>query len=217
MRLSPTVLTNRFRAVAERLARGSAVPAGSNPAEREESAKRPGSRERGAIRRRLRQQRKLRDAMLMELGALVMEAHRHGRDDAAVIKSKAAEAATVDAETVALAETLAEGGDLGRLAATGLAAPCPSCGTLVAARARFCERCGADLEARAAQSADAMAVEASSADGAAVGEGYGAAAAGDAGAPNGAAGDQTAVLEPAESAGNGDEPAPAASEQEAPR
>lgn len=196
MRLSPTVLTNRFRAVADRLARGSDVPAGTDPAEREESAKRPGSRERGAIRRRLRQQRKLRDAMLMELGALVMEAHRHGRDDAAVIRSKAAEAAAVDAETVSLAETLGEGGDLGRLTATGLAAPCPSCGTLVAARARFCERCGADLEA--GDSGDGLTTD-------------------DAAVPNGDSSDETAVLEPVDTGGNGDEPAPATSEQEAPR
>lgn len=221
MRLSPTVLTNRFRAVADRLARGSAVPAGTDPGEQEAAAKRPGSRERGAIRRRLRQQRKLRDAVLMELGALVMEAHRHGRDDAGVVKSKAAEAAAVDAEAVALAETLNEGGDLARLTATGLAAPCHACGTLVSTRARFCEQCGTDLSARpaaAAEPADAMAVEAASADGAAIDGAADHAAehapAGEAIAPNGDGADQTEVLEPVEPVGNGDEPAETTSEHE---
>ena len=162
MRLSPTVLTNRFRAVADRLARGSAVPAGTDPADQEHVGKRPGSRERGAMRRRLRQRRKLRDALLMELGALVMEAHRHGRDDAGVVKSKATEVAAVDAETVALAEELNEGGDVARLSTTGLAAPCHACGALVSTRARFCEHCGTDLGARPepeAPVADSTAVE----------------------------------------------------------
>lgn len=221
MRFSPTVLTNRFRAVADRLARGSAVPAGTDPAERDDAAKRPSSRERGAMRRRLRQQRKLRDALLMELGALVMEAHRHGRDDAGVVKSKATEVAAVDAETVALAETLGEGGDTARLTATGLALPCHACGALVGTRARFCEHCGADLGARpaaGAESADATAVETAPADSVAV----------DAGAEplppageepataNGDGSDDTAVLEPVDTA-NGDEPSEATSDREATR
>ena len=194
MRFSPTVLTNRFRAAADRLARGSAVPAGTDPAEHDDAAKRPSSRERGAMRRRLRQQRKLRDALLMELGALVMEAHRHGRDDAGVVKSKATEVAAVDAETVALAETLGEGGDTARLTATGLALPCHACGALVAARARFCEHCGTDLSARPAAepeavSADAMAVETASADSVAVDE------AAEPVAANGDGTDETAAIE----------------------
>ena len=150
MRLAPTVLTNRLRAVADGLARGSAVPAGTDPGEQQDRAARPGSRERGAIRRRLRQRRKLRDAVLMELGALVMEAHRHGRDDTGVVKSKAAEAATIDAEVVALAEQLGQGGGLAGVTATGLASPCLACGALVSTRARFCENCGGDLTARPA-------------------------------------------------------------------
>ena len=216
MRLSPTVLSNRVRAVADRLARGSAVPAGTDPDEQEAAARRPSSRERGAIRRRLRQQRKLRDALLMELGALVMEAHRHGRDDAGVVKSKAAEAAAADAEVVALAETLEDGGDLARLTATGLAAPCQACGTLVSTRARFCERCGADLSARpAAATEPAAATDVGAGD-----EAFdGAAAAGEhrvdePAAPNGDGADRTEVLEPVEPAGNGDEPVDAASEHE---
>ena len=204
MRFSPTAVTNRFRAVADRLARGSAVPAGTDPAEREQASGRPSSRERGAMRRRLRQQRKLRDALLMELGALVMEAHRHGRDDAAVIKSKAAEAAAVDAETVALAETLDEGAATARVTATGLAATCEACGGLVATRARFCEHCGTDLAARPVADAETATVGGAAPEGAPAGGGDAPAEnAADPGpaAPAPSNGDgETAVLEPVDPA-----------------
>ena len=168
MRLSPTVLTDRLRAVTDRLARGSAVPAGTDP-EEAGVPKPAGSRERGAMRRRLRQLRKLRDAHLMELGALVLEAHRRGRDDAGVIKAKAAEVAGIDAEAHALADTLGAGGELDRLLTTGVAGPCPSCGTLVSTWARFCERCGTDLSARP-EPAEAVWPDAAEADPAAESE-----------------------------------------------
>lgn len=171
MRLSPTVLTDRFRAVADRLARGSAVPAGTDPVDAETRTKGGGSRERGAMRRRLREQRKLRDALLLELGALVMEAQRHGRDDAAVVRTKAAEAAAVDAEARALADTLSERESLDTLLSTGVAGACFQCGSLTSTRARFCQTCGADLGAPPVASAPLpLATEHVNGDGAATTE-----------------------------------------------
>src|SRR3954453_6744199 len=109
-------------------ARGSDVPAGID---RGAAAVTPtGLRERGRMRRRLRELRRLREAQMLELGALVLEAHKHGRDDSPVIKSKAAEAAATDAETRALAEALETDGGLESIVSAGIAGPCPTCGTL---------------------------------------------------------------------------------------
>jgi hypothetical protein len=127
-------------------ARGSDIPAGI---ERGADAVAPnGSRERGRMRRRLRELRRLREAQLLELGALVLEAHRHGRDAASVVKTKAAEAAATDAEARALADALETDAGLERVIATGIAGPCPTCGALASTAARFCSTCGTPLDGR---------------------------------------------------------------------
>jgi hypothetical protein len=143
---SLTRLRTRLRERADNAARGSDVPAGI---ERGADTVAPaGSRERGRMRRRLRELRRLREAQLLELGALVLEAHRHGRDDASVVKSKAAEAAGTDAEARALAEALDTDAGVDTIVATGIAGPCPTCGTLASTSARFCSMCGTPLDGR---------------------------------------------------------------------
>lgn len=134
----------------DRAARGTDIPAGI---ERGEITPPHGSRERGRLRRRLRELRRLREAVLLELGALVMEAHRHGRDDSPVIKRKAADAAGVDAEARAIADALGTDGGLDRIVAAGIAGPCPTCGTLTSTSARFCSTCGTALDGRPAATA----------------------------------------------------------------
>jgi len=139
-------LTARLRERVDNAARGSDVPAGID---RGGEIERPtGSRERGQLRRRLRELRRLREAQLLELGALVLEAHKHGRDESPVIKSKAAEAAATDAEARAVAEALDTEGGLDRVIAAGIAGPCPTCGTLASTAARFCGTCGTPLDGR---------------------------------------------------------------------
>jgi len=66
--------------------------------------------ERGQVRRRLREQRRLREAMLLDLGALVYELHRQGRRAPELLQSKAAELTVVDDEVRELQAAL-EGGE----------------------------------------------------------------------------------------------------------
>jgi hypothetical protein len=143
---SLTGLRTRMRDRVDNAARGSDVPAGID---RGADAVAPsGSRERGRMRRRLRELRRLREAQLLELGALVLEAHRHNRDDSPVVKSKAAEAAATDAEARTLAQALDTDGGLDNIIASGIAGPCPTCGTLASTAARFCSTCGTPLDGR---------------------------------------------------------------------
>ena len=148
-------LSARLRERVDHAARGSDVPAGI---ERGADVEPPtSSRERGRLRRRLRELRRLREAQLLELGALVLEAHKHDRDNSPVIKSKAAEAAATDAEARAVAEALDTEAGLDTVVAAGIAGPCPTCGTLASTAARFCSTCGTPLDGRpdAAPRADA--------------------------------------------------------------
>jgi hypothetical protein len=143
---SLTGLKTRLRDRMDDAARGSDVPAGID---RGADAVAPtGSRERGRMRRRLRELRRLREAQLLELGALVLEAHRHGRDDLPVIKTKAAEAAATDAEARAVADALDTDAGLDTVVTAGIAGPCPTCGTLASTAWRFCSTCGTPLDGR---------------------------------------------------------------------
>jgi hypothetical protein len=143
---SLTGLKDRWRERVDESARGSDVPAGID---RGANAVAPtGSRERGRLRRRLRELRRLREAQLLELGALVLEAHKHGRDDTPVIKHKAAEAAATDAEARSVANALDTEAGLDTLVTAGIAGPCPTCGTLASTAARFCSTCGTPLDGR---------------------------------------------------------------------
>ncbi|HEX4720619.1 MAG TPA: zinc ribbon domain-containing protein [Thermoleophilaceae bacterium] len=107
-----------------------------------------GARDRGRMRRRLRELRRLREAQLLELGALVLEAHKHGRENPPVVKTKATEAAATDTETRALADALETDAGLDTIIAEGVAGPCPTCGTLTSTTARFCSTCGTPLDGR---------------------------------------------------------------------
>jgi hypothetical protein len=143
---SLTALKTRLRERMDESARGTDVPAGID---RGATAVAPtGSRERGRMRRRLRELRRLREAQLLELGALVLEAHRHDRDDSPIIKSKAAEAAATDAEARAVADALDEDAGLDTIVSAGIAGPCPTCGTLTSTAWRFCSTCGTPLDGR---------------------------------------------------------------------
>jgi hypothetical protein len=139
-------MKTRLRDRVDDSARGSDVPAGI---ERGADAVAPtSSRERGRMRRRLRELRRLREAQLLELGALVLEAHKQGRGDSPVIKSRAAEAAATDAEARAVADALDTDAGLDTVVSAGIAGPCPTCGTLASTAWRFCSTCGTPLDGR---------------------------------------------------------------------
>src|SRR2546423_14915042 len=69
MRLSLTGLSTRLRKRVDRAAQGTDVPAGIERGDAAATASPTGSRERGRMRRRLRELRRLREAQLLELGA----------------------------------------------------------------------------------------------------------------------------------------------------
>jgi hypothetical protein len=63
--------------------------------------------ERAQMRRRLRERRRVREAMLLDLGALVYELHRHGKRAPELLQHKAAELTVVDDEVRELEDALA--------------------------------------------------------------------------------------------------------------
>jgi hypothetical protein len=95
------------------------------------------------MRRRLRRQQRVREALLLDLGALVYELHRHGRREPELLQAKAAELSAVDDEVRALGEALNERQPLAELVAAGIAGSCETCGALMTSDALFCSRCGA--------------------------------------------------------------------------
>jgi hypothetical protein len=95
------------------------------------------------MRRRLRRQQRVREALLLDLGALVFELHRQGRREPELLQAKAAELTAVDDEVRGLADALDVSGELPQLVAPGIAGSCENCGEILTADARFCSTCGA--------------------------------------------------------------------------
>jgi hypothetical protein len=95
------------------------------------------------LRRRLDRQERLREALLLDLGAIIFELHRQRRREPELLQAKAAELDAVDAEVRALALALDDGRELPELTARGLVATCTSCASLMGSADRFCPRCGA--------------------------------------------------------------------------
>lgn len=97
------------------------------------------------MRRRLRILRRRREAMLLDLGALVLEMHRHGRFLPDSLQRRAAEAVGTDAEVRALSRSLEAGDGNPDLVAAGVAGNCERCGALHTIGASFCSQCGNEL------------------------------------------------------------------------
>ena len=94
------------------------------------------------MRRRLREQRRMREALLLDLGALVFELQRQGRREPELLQAKAAELSAVDQEVRALAHALDAGHGVAELVAAGVAGSCSNCGSLLSTDARYCPACG---------------------------------------------------------------------------
>jgi hypothetical protein len=60
------------------------------------------------MRRRLRRQREVREALLLDLGALVYELHRQGKRAPELLQEKAGELSVIDEEVRGLEEALGE-------------------------------------------------------------------------------------------------------------
>jgi hypothetical protein len=141
MRPSLKALRSSASDRAHRAAEGAAPPAGQDPPPFAQLAT-PGAVERGTIRRRLRRARRMREMLLTELGALVMEMHRQGRHDRALVERKAREALIADREALGLSRALGEGYGVSQVVAAGIVGSCYVCGSLLATDDRYCSRCG---------------------------------------------------------------------------
>jgi hypothetical protein len=109
----------------------------------------PGAAERALLRRRLRRQRRVREALLLDLGALVYELHRQGKRAPELLQEKAGELTLIDDEVRGLEETLGDGTGLEGLLAAGIVGSCASCGALLNAGDAYCASCGAQAQVRA--------------------------------------------------------------------
>ena len=105
----------------------------------------PTALQRGQMRRRLRHQQRIREALLLDLGALVFELHRQGRREPELLQAKAAEVSAVDNEVRGLAAALESDAPIEMLA-PGVAGTCGNCGALLSTEDRFCPNCGAPSE-----------------------------------------------------------------------
>ena len=149
MRPSLKGLRKRASDSAARAAAGSPEPAGQEPPSPDQLS-RPGARERGAMRRRLRKLRRAREAHVSDLGGLVVELHRHGRAQSPLIGQRVQQIAAIDTEMRGLAEALGRELTLEQVVVAGIAGTCTRCGSLLSTSDRFCAHCGTS----AAQSVD---------------------------------------------------------------
>lgn len=104
----------------------------------------PGFVQRGRLRRRLRYLRRAREVALRDLGGLVFDLHRFGRDRGDLVDQKLTALAALDREMRALEHALDDRREVTVLREPGLAS-CPRCGALHASDAGFCSTCGLPL------------------------------------------------------------------------
>jgi hypothetical protein len=83
--------------------------------------------------------------MLLDLGALVLEMHRHGRFLPDSLQRRAAEAVGTDAELRALSRSLEAGDGNPDLVAAGIAGNCSRCGAIHTIGSAYCSQCGNEL------------------------------------------------------------------------
>src|SRR4051812_43577590 len=98
-------------------------------------------RQRSRLRRRARYLRRARELALRDLGGLVFDLDRFGRERPDLVRAKLDGLATLDSERRALEAALGEQQEVDVLREPGVAS-CPRCGALHASDARFCSSCG---------------------------------------------------------------------------
>lgn len=131
----------RLRGKADELAAGTEQPAGAEPADAPPT--RPSARERGVMRRRLRAVARERELKMAELGGLVLELDRQGRENPELLRQRTAELRALDDEARALARALDQEQRLSDLVVAGISGTCANCGRLISTRDSFCAGCGA--------------------------------------------------------------------------
>ena len=85
----------------------------------------------------------MREALLLDLGAIIFELHRQRRNEPELLRAKVAELSGVDDDLRELSDALGQGHELPELTARGLVATCTSCAGIMGIRDRHCPSCGA--------------------------------------------------------------------------
>ena len=98
-------------------------------------------RRRTQMRRRLRYVRRARELALRDLGGLIFDLDRFGRERPDLVRAKLDGLATLDTERRTLEAALGEEHEVDVLREPGIAS-CPRCGSLHASDAKFCSNCG---------------------------------------------------------------------------
>jgi hypothetical protein len=105
----------------------------------------PSFRERGKVRRRLRYLRRVRELQLRDLGGLVFELRRFGREREDLVAEKLTQLAATDDELRGLETVLGDRRALVELREPGVGGTCPNCGALHGSADHFCAHCGRPL------------------------------------------------------------------------
>src|SRR4051812_7530963 len=126
-------------------AAGSPLPAGQEP-QAEGAPPVATTAQRGSMRKRARRLARLREVQLRELGALVVEMRRLGRENPDLIARKAGDLVALDEELRGLRAALGENETVEQVVAAGVAGTCRRCDTLMASDDRFCPHCGLGVE-----------------------------------------------------------------------
>jgi hypothetical protein len=106
----------------------------------------PGVRERARLRRRVRELRALHEFALRDLGGLVFDLYRFGRQRDALVRDKLERTLAIDAELRAHEATLGDDAERAReLRMTGVGGTCPNCDEPYGSTAKFCSRCGIEF------------------------------------------------------------------------
>jgi hypothetical protein len=109
------------------------------------TARRPGFRARGRMRRRLRYLRKLRELQVRDLGGLVFDLRRFERKRDDLVAQKIDHIRACDDELRALELALNERRDVRDVREPGIGGTCPRCFAVFGSADHFCATCGAAL------------------------------------------------------------------------
>ncbi len=101
-------------------------------------------RDRGKLRRRLRFLRRARELAFRDIGGLMFDMRRFGRDRPDLVEAKIAALAAVDEELRALERILDDRRPLHELREPGITS-CARCGALHSSESNFCPNCGLQI------------------------------------------------------------------------
>lgn len=133
------------QAAADQPQPGAAAGDQPQPAAEPLAERRPGFRERGRMRRRLRYLRRLRELQVRDLGGLAFDLRRFERKRDDLVAQKVDQIRACDDELHALEVVLDERRDIRDVRMPGIGGACPRCFSIYGSSDRFCSHCGAAL------------------------------------------------------------------------